>query len=129
MNTLKLEKRGCNFWKDSIELATSDLGNYRLFGLLDLNLITNEDFNAKKAVCCYVEICTHYFDKKDKRKDYRGKTRTFIDVSYDAENGNCYGATDYCKHANEPTQKSVLETINELFGTNYEKLEIVDRLS
>lgn len=128
MQILRLEKRGCDFWKDSIELATSDLENYRLFGLLDLNLITNEDFKAKKAVRCYVEICTHYFDKKDKRKEYRDKTRTHIDVCYDAENGLCYGALDCCQHTKEPTKKSVLETINELFGTNYEKLEFVERV-
>lgn len=123
---LKLEKRGCEFCKNSIESTASDLENYRLFGLLDINLITNEYFKNKKATDCCIEIRTHYFDKKDQREDFKNKTKTYIEISYKTGDGNWHIPRDCYQYTNEPTQESVLETINKFFGTNYKKLKFVE---
>lgn len=127
MNTLRLEKMGCDFGKYSNEAKQSDLGNHRLYGLVDLNLVTDEAFKAKNPVKCGVTVGTWYYDSKTVIGDWRNQTKTLIEVEYNTEDGNAHRAREYCIHSQESTQKSVLETVNALFGTNYDSLEIVER--
>ena len=61
MTILRLEKRGCDFRKDSKEAKVSDLTNFRLCGIIKSDL-----YNAKhKRVSDYfIEICSNIQNNK-----------------------------------------------------------------
>ena len=120
MTTLRLEKRGMDFRENSEELKISDLTNFRLCGIIKSDL-----YNAKhKRVSDYfIEICSNIQHNK-----FRNGMYSFF--------RNCYRAADgvyYCDLAkdgqiNNATKVGILEYINDVFGTNYTNVEIVDRL-
>lgn len=121
---LKLEKRGCDFWGDSLEAKESDLENYRLFGYIS------------KHEC--VEVCTSDY-KKSKYSKFR-IVKTYIDNQYDKKelttmcNGEkkfvwmSYRDLNKCGCSEQPTKASVLEFINKTYNKNFTKLVIVDSL-
>ena len=121
---LKLEKRGCDFWNDSLEAKESDLENYRLFGYVS------------KHEC--IEVCTNDY-KKSKYSKFR-IVKTHIDNQYDKQelttmcNGEkklvwmSYRDLNKCGCSEQPTKASVLEFINKTYNKNFTELVIVDSL-
>lgn len=133
-NILKLEKRGCNFWKDSPEIKKSDLENYRLVGC-----IKGKDKNY------ILEICTHTATDKKRIKYLKEKfgldaTCTWIDNEYtktETKTWNDGTITTQKNHYRDmtkletyaqPTKKGILETINKVFGCDYDGIEFVDNV-
>ena len=134
MQILKLEKRGCDFWKDSIERTKSDLENYRLVGK-----IQGKDREY------ILEICTTTTVDKHRKKYMREKfglepTYTWIDNEFarvEKKTWNDGTTTETKAHYRDmgkletyaqPNKKSVLETINRVFGCNYTGIEFVERV-
>ena len=114
MKTLIVEKRGCDFWKDSQESRESDLQNFRLFGYISKN---------KKRM---IEITTHAHKKSKYSKFYIVKTWVAMDF-YDKK-GMCWGDAKNSGFVNSGMACDVLQYINEKWGTHFSKLKIVDRL-
>lgn len=130
-NILKLEKRGCDFWKESNEKKVSDLENFRICGKLFSN---GQRF--------YIEVTTHEYCGKiipDRVKEQNiNNVSSWID--------NCYDKTEYYNKNGvqtpyiasyrdlskvttaKPTKKDLIERINQIFNTNFTDIKIVDRL-
>lgn len=130
-NILKLEKRGCDFWKDSPEATKSDLQNFRLCGVVDgkdkkyfleIGTWTTVDKNRKKYLKeKYGLDSTHtWIDNSFKKREIltvaNGEQKEYIGEYRDAEK-----LETYC----HPTKTDVLATINRVFGCNYDAIEIV----
>lgn len=120
MTTLRLEKRGCDFRKDSEEAKTSDLTNFRLCGIIKSDL-----YNAKHARVSdyFIEICSNIQHNK-----FRNGMYSFFRNCYNAADGMCYGDLEKDGQTDNPTKAGILEYINNVFKTNYTDVEIVDRL-
>ena len=133
-NILKLEKRGCDFWKDSIEKQKSDLENYRLVGCIKGS---NKNY--------ILEICTHTATDKNRIKYLKekfglGATCSWIDNEYtktETKHWNDGTTTTHKNHYRDmekletyaqPTKKGILQKINEVFGCNYTDIEYVDNV-
>ena len=126
--TLVLEKRGCDFWKDCNERKNSDLENFRLFGNISKKIsveITTHEYSGKlkpfyvannniKLVCSYID--NYCYRPATTKKN--GKKVIYEECYKDVEK------TGACK----PTKKDVLNKINEIFGTDFEKMQIVENL-
>lgn len=131
MKTLRLEKRGCDFWKDCNEKKASDLQNFRLFGYLTSN-------NTKY----YIEITTHEYTGRiipDRVKVANiNNVSSWIDNGYEKieyynKNGvqTAYTASyrDLKKvTCAKPTKKEVLKVINKTYNTDFTEIEIVENL-
>lgn len=121
---LKLEKRGCDFWHDSLEIQKSDLQNFRLFGYIS------------KHEC--IEVTTHAH-KKSKYSKFM-IVKTYIDNEYEKKELTTmasgikkycwmsYRNLKKCGYSDEPTQESVLKFINKIYNKNFTKIEIVENL-
>ena len=120
MTTLRLEKRGCDFRENSEESKISDLTNLRLCGIIKSDL-----YNAKhKRVSDYfIEISSNI-----QHNQFRNGMYSFFRNSYHAADGMYYGDLEKDGQTNNPTKVGILEYINDVFGTNYTNVEIVDRL-
>ena len=120
MTTLRLEKRGCDFRKDSEEAKTSNLTNFRLCGIIKSDL-----YNAKheRVSDYFIEICSNIQHNK-----FRNGMYSFFRNCYNAADGMCYGDLEKDGQTDKPTKAGILEYINNVFKTNYTDVEIVDRL-
>ena len=120
MTTLRLEKRGCDFRKNSEESKKSDLTNFRLCGIIKSDL-----YNAKhKRVSDYfIEICSSIQHNR-----FRKGMFSYFSNCYYAFDGMCYDDLEKDGYTNNPTKAGILEYINNVFGTNYTNVEIVNRL-
>lgn len=140
-NVLYLEKRGCDFWRDSEENKRSDLENFRLFGYIDsYNYLLPKSRKSDKVYM--VEICTHYFKRHHIKEVPAEAILTSFNISFIDNKGDCWGLfkapkdknlTDleifFKSHLiNKVTKQDVLDYINNYFGTSYKDLKIVDDL-
>jgi hypothetical protein len=130
---LYLEKRGCNFTADSKEINLSDLENFRLFGYFE----TEKKITTNKSDKIYmVEISTSYFSKHYNHEAPKNSILSFFNVSFNNDIGECFGyypkgcdckITDYAL-INKSTKKNILEYLNNIYGTDYTRLEIVKNI-
>ena len=120
MTTLRLEKRGCDFKKNGEEAKISDLTNFRLCGMIKSDL-----YNAKhqRVSDYFIEICSNI-----QYNQFRKGMYSFFRNCYYAVDGMCYGDLEKDGLIDNPTKAGILEYINNVFGTHYTDIEIVDRL-
>lgn len=114
-DTLVLEKCGCNFWDCSKEKSGSDLENFRLY--------TQIKMEDKKSDGIFdVEVSTHF--RESNPFGWNGKVSSYVDVTKYIK-GNAKIDMDKCFYCS-PYKKDLLKGINNIFGTNYTKLELKD---
>ena len=112
-DTLVLEKRGCNFWDCSKEKSGSDLENFRLY-----TQIRMED---KKSDGIFdIEVSTHF--RECDPFGWNGKVSSYV-YTTKYINGDAKIDMDRCFCCN-PYKKDLLKVINNIFGTNYIKVEL-----
>jgi hypothetical protein len=127
--TLKLEKRGCDFWTNGEEIKKSDLQNFRLCGFIESEVPTRKN----KVGDFFIEISTGYHKKHCAFKE-KNLMVTFFKFDYTDADGSTrgyyphgYEFRPYCI-VNKSTKAGVLEYINNLFKTDYTDIEIVENL-
>ena len=116
MTTLRLEKRGCDFRKNSEEAKKSDLTNFRLCGIIKTDLYNTKH---KRISDYFIEICSNI---------QHNRMYSFFRNCYNATDGMCYGDLEKDGYTNNPTKAGILEYINNVFRTNYTNVEIVNRV-
>lgn len=128
--TLKLEKRGCDFWTDGEEIKKSDLQNFRLCGFIESEVPTRKN----KVGDFHIEICTRFYREHHALKE-KNIMITFFNFCYTDADGSTWGylpfGVDYFRPyciVNKSTKAGVLEYINNLFKTDYTDIEIVANL-
>ena len=132
MNTLKLEKRGCDFSPFDERVRGSDVGNYR---------VCTTDFNlpAKNGKTYHLEIFrgdkwqTRYTNKRTGKplarpvRELIAPCVAFVNACYDDEDGICWGDTSVWKNAyNEPrpyTIAGILDLVNSIAAQPYDAIE------
>ena len=134
MFTLTLEKLGCDFGSNSMEAKTSDLENYCLVGEFDYDEIYSPRYIGDRldrmglvGDKCVITVLTKYYDSKTVVKDWRNKTRTWLEFSFVATNGDRVRHREYNISIKEPTKKCVVSAVNYLFGMNCNEAKIVER--
>lgn len=112
MKTLFLEKRGCDFWQDSIERArVKDFDNYRYCGYIS---------KAKKI---FLEL-TINTRKKSKYSKFT-ITTAHLDFSFEDKKGYCWRDLKKCGYC-LPTEKDVLNYINNVYKRHFKEIKIVE---
>lgn len=112
-NILILEKRGCNFWDWSKEKQESDLENFRLYAKIEKEQkFTDGVFE--------IEVMTHYRESDpfgfNNQVSSLVSTTKYIEGLPKIDEDKIF----YCK----PTKKDLLKGINNIFGTNFNQIEI-----
>lgn len=120
MSVLRLEKRGMDFnYRDSKESKVSDLGNFRLYGVI----AAVDSYGLCKRY--ELEINTHEREKYKSDDLYDTVINTWVDVStYNAEKQLYCRVPNMCFYC-EPTKQALLSEINKRFGMDYTEIEIV----
>ena len=134
MNTLKLEKRGCDFNPFDSSVFSSDIGNYR---------VCTGDYTvrAKNGKTYFLEF-TH-FDKYRYRSTHKRTGKPLkhpvrelvaacvahVDACYIAEDGFCYGDIAVwrdCFDTPRPyTVAGILDIVNSIAAVPYDGIEFV----
>lgn len=124
METLKLQKMGCDFWENSKEIENSDLENFRLWMFLPVKIKENQKENS----LIHVEITNRFFDKHVAWKDKKNFMTTFFEVSYMDENNQEWRVSKRCDTIfNNSNKKMILEWVKKNFNLEYSNVEIIDR--
>lgn len=128
---LKLEKRGCDFWKDSKEEKLSDVGNYRV--------CTAERLTGKNGREYFIEFSGRdrynyrYFNKKTGEplkkavRELVAPCALWVDTEYENDNGawrdlNIEKAF-FAAGPRPYTCSEILRFASDLTGNNYDKIE------
>ena len=132
-NIIKLEARGCNFWKDDKINDFSDVGNYRVG-------VYNYDIKGKDGNNYILSFgrCDHYnYRTTHKRtgKPLKHAIREIIienglhiDTQYENERGcwrNCKLESDIYNMHLPYTKAGILKAINYISAIPYDDIEII----
>lgn len=128
---LKLEKRGCNFWKD--EPIQSDINNYRV--------VTVERIESKNGNFYFLEFCLwrnkgHYRTKtKNNKRELKRpvfeidlKNGLLINTEYETQAGafrDCNLEKNLNKKNYTYTKKDILKAVNSFSKLKYTTIEFI----
>lgn len=133
MNTIKLEKRGCDFFKYDNDVKKSDVGNYRV--------CTTEYLQAKDGRAYFMEFSSCRTCRARKTHKVTGKPlkHTHIDTlnecglylstQFENEKGcfeNVNLDSEIYNKALDYTQENILKVIEYITGVKYDAIEFVN---
>lgn len=134
MNTLKLEKRGCEFSPYDETVKGSDIGNYRV-------CTPFYDIPAKNGRQYFLEIfhydkyITRYTNKRTGKplsrpvKELAALNVCAVNACFRDENGICYGDTSIWRENHETprpyTEQGILDIVNSFSVNHYDAIEYV----
>ena len=103
MTILRLEKRGCDFRKNSDEAKASDLTNFRLCGIIKSDLY---DAKHERVSDYFIEICSNIQNNK-----FRNGMYSLFRNCYKAADGMYYGDLEKDGQTNNPTKVGILPIV------------------